>query len=210
MATVEYGPEKAAKQVGVLPKIGWYAYENDRSELNWLRCRENFASAFTSTINGIYFSHPAGDGDKVAHFITRMEDTLMAVSCESFEHTKFSKCNLNFALWIEPSEYWKMCEMRRSLFTILLRCGLKYDSKIDNFEEALYSDQYIAGTKDAIQRFLFGFTRYVKGKEKISGIGKGWYSYFTSLKPEDIRAKLIPPPGVEIESCLVGTGSLWT
>ena len=61
--------------------------------------------------------------------------------------------------------------MKRSLLTILLRCGVKYNRKQDNFEDAVFSCAYTQNTRYAVQRFLDGFTKY-------TGKSNGWYNQF--------------------------------
>ena len=91
-------------------------------------------------------------------------------------------------MWIRPSRWWTVKAMRRSLFTILLRAGSNYNMDLDNFEEALYSNQYSLNTKYAVQRFLAGNTLYV-GKKR------GWYKQFneTIVTPEQIDLLLVEP-----------------
>ena len=205
---MEYGPSKTAKQVSKPPPIGYYSAEKE--ELDWQRCREQFSKNFVAKTNGFFFSYEAEKCDGITSFIYKAEGIVSESSREKIEPSKFSKSNLNFALWVEPSKFWKACEMRRSLFTILLRCGMNYRPADENFEEALYSNGYIKKTKDATHRFFFGFTRYVDKGETISGIGKGWVNSFGQIQPSVIRGRLLPPKGTEEEVCLVGAGSLWT
>jgi hypothetical protein len=61
--------------------------------------------------------------------------------------------------------------MKRSLFTILLRCGQNYHPKIDDFDEALFSDLYTKQTEFALRRFMDGHTKY-------TGQRRGWYNQF--------------------------------
>jgi hypothetical protein len=61
--------------------------------------------------------------------------------------------------------------MKRSLFTILLRCGQNYDFVRGNFEEALNSVSYARNTQYAVKRFLEGNTKY-------TGNMRGWNLQF--------------------------------
>ena len=45
--------------------------------------------------------------------------------------------------------------------TILVRAGMVYDPKSDNYEEALFTEKWAKPTKTAVMRFLYGFTKYV-------------------------------------------------
>ena len=197
---------KVAKQVGQKPPDGHFSVEKD--ELTWQRCREQFASSFIPSTTGFYFSHPENVGETVASFIERTEEVVEFGLNQAIPRSNFSKTNFNFALWVEPSNFWKNCEMRRSLFTIFLRCGLKYDPSANNYDEALNSQEYVKKTKDAIFRFLFGFTEYVNEGVVISGVGKGWVTQFERKTIDQLRGRLVRPSETK-DSCLVGAGLLW-
>jgi hypothetical protein len=164
--------KKTAKQFKKKPGPGQFSLEGD--ELNWEFCRENFSKKFTSNTRGIFFSCAEEQSEFVGEFIEKTEDILIKAALQNINKSKFFKTNLNFAIWIEPSSFWLDCPMKRSLFTILLRCGLSYK---DDYEKALYSIHHSKITKDAIQRFLYGFTEFVQEGEILDGIGKGWASF---------------------------------
>jgi len=86
--------------------------------------------------------------------------------------------------------------MKRSLFTALLRSGMEYTPTKLNFEEALFSHQYLEKTEYAVRRFLKGYTKY-------TGRQTGWYkqfrwgggSYYNPRYPsnKEIRGLLVKP-----------------
>ena len=83
--------------------------------------------------------------------------------------------------------------MRRSLLTILLRAGMLYNKDRDNYEQALFTEPYIVPTKQAVMRFLYGFTKYA-GPSMEPGTNletKGWKMIFSKLKEEEIRRYLV-------------------
>lgn len=83
--------------------------------------------------------------------------------------------------------------MRRSLLTILLRAGMLYDTDKDNYEKALFGEPYIIPTKQAVMRFMYGFTKYA-GPPMETGVNleiKGWKRVFSKLKEEEIRRYLV-------------------
>lgn len=201
---IEFGI-KEAKQTKRPPDVGCFSL--DKEELDWVKCREQFAKTFQKEAKGIYFSHADNEGKRIAFFLSKFEDILIEASSQTFEKSKYSLTNLNFALWIEPSQFWMECTMRRSLLTILLRCGQIYDEEKNNFEEALFSIDYAKNTKTAIQRFLFGYTTYVPTGEIIEGISKGWSNTF-GKKPDDMIRKHLAITG-ESEKIAIGCGSLW-
>ena len=103
------------------------------------------------------------------------------------------------------------CEMRRSLLTLLLRCGIHYIAEEDNFEEALYSNNHAAQTKNAIMRFLFGFTEFKGQLSKTYGFGvtspNGWWTFWQGKSDEYVRQYLVSQE--ESEPIMIGAGTLW-
>lgn len=178
------------------PHPGYYAIE--ANPIKWINCREKFYNSFVPDLKGFFFSHEFGEREEIAAFINKTEEIL------DVEQSSFAKTNRPYALWVEPSVFWKKCEIRRSLFTILLRAGRKYKASSGNYEDALFSQEYIKLTKEAVMRFLFGFTNYVR----LDG-QKGWVSVFMHKKREDVRKRLVSSTKNK-NSSLIGAGSLWT
>lgn len=196
-----------------LPLPGHYSLVNP---FKWWKCREQFAPIFDSKDEfGLFFSHPAGMAEHVAGFISRTEEIISA-SLNTYQTIKssFSLTGRLYALWVEPDMFWKSCFWRSSLFTILLRSGMKYNVDVDNYEEALYSDTYAQETKLAIQRFLFGNVHVKKTRGFItpafgSGVHTldsktGWRDIFYKESLDSVR-KMLP----STSDSIVGIGSVW-
>lgn len=180
--------KKTAKQTNKKPEFGWYAL--DHKELIWDHCREDFSKKINSNTLGFYFS--CKNKNFVSSFIEKTEDILINASLHKINRSKFYSTNLNFVIWIEPSDFWMCCSMKRSLFTMLLRCGLEYNPDLSNYECSLFDSEYSKTTKRAIERFLYGFTEFVDDQEHV-GIGKGWVSFFSNKDPNLIYKKLRMP-----------------
>jgi hypothetical protein len=178
--------EKKAKQVRKRPEYGEYSLELE--ELNWESCRERFSKSFKQTSKGLYFSCSENKRENIRSFIEKTEEILISGALIKMCYSKFYKTNLSFAIRIEPSDFWMNCSMKRSLFTMLLRCGISYDFK--NYEAALFSTQYSKITKNALIRFLYGFTEYNDSNQIFEGLGKGWVSLFSNLDNSSICEKL--------------------
>jgi hypothetical protein len=180
------------------PKPGEFAIEQQEGKaVEWIHCRERFAGLFNSRIEGFYFSHEC-DRMQVVKFIEKTEKIL-----ERPTHCLFQPTQRNYATWVFPSEFWKRCPIHRSLFTLLLRAGQTYNMTSDNYEYTLYAHDYLKQTKEAVMRFLFGFTEFtIQGGWDI-----GWVGTFANKPIEEIRTKLVSPKPVE--STLIGVGSLW-
>ena len=187
----------------IQPSVGQFSLD---IPLNWISCRDRIAALFKDTHPGIFFSHEYDQGERTALFIWKTEEILEQ------EKSKFQKTNRNYALWCEPTKFWLSCGVRRSLFTLLLRQSTRYDPTKDNYEEALFVNDYVtrdyaAQTKNAIHRFLFGFTEY-NNPGGHSLVAPGWTSLFRCADEKQVR-QLLRQPNPEQEKCIIGAGKLW-
>ena len=159
----------------------------DTIPLRFIKCRERFAKHFTSETHGLFFKHPAGKHANIKSFLAKTESIL-----KESVLTEVSTTNLDTVSWIEPSFFWKSCEMRRSLLTVLLRSAIFYDG---DYEKALYSQEFLSFTAKAINRFLLGYTEYhgpslrTEGEIQI----RGWRSIFEGKNADEIEAILTKP-----------------
>jgi hypothetical protein len=201
---VDFGEPKTVTQTLNKPNPGSFAAEG--SNISWVPCREQFANKFNESLEGFYFSHERDKGEDIAAFITKTEEIIE----QSPSH--FAKTNKNFALWIQPSAFWRNCAIRRSLLTILLRSGAHFNHEEDNYEEALYSHEYVRKTKPAIKRFLFGFTEFIRDEVALGNghvFTLGWLATFSSKNDVQIRSQLLRLEEEE-EYCSVDQDSLWS
>lgn len=196
---------KQVKQIRKKPTPGQFSL--DKEELDWDPCRETFAKKLTVFEKGFYFSYGYDQEKNVAAFIEKTEEVLKTAALQNIKNSKFFRTNLNFAIWIEPADFWMECSVKRSLFTLLLRCGLSYD--MINYEKTLFQNQYSTVTKKALQRFFYGFTKFVKQEEIFEGIGKGWTSYFANKNSQIICEKLQQPDYLSNKKFLFGEDVLW-
>lgn len=151
----------------------------------WFYCREIW-HGHLYLLKLFFYSHRNGRGDNVAAFMRKVEDMLHV-----YPRSEFGPTQRKTIMWVRPSVWWTKPTMRRSLFTILLRAGEKYNPALDNFYDALYSDPYTDNTRYAVARFLNGHTIY-KGKRK------GWYNQFYLRSPshEEIDLLLVKQEAV--------------
>lgn len=179
--------------------------------MQWTKCREQFANYWKPEMDAFWFSHDSvPDMPKaVAAFIARCEAIL-----ELGEESQFSLTNRPHVLWVSPAQFWRGCHVRRSLYTVLLRCGRKYNIAVDNFEQALYSEAYASDTKRAIMRFLFGFTQFNGDAfQRLTGmspsVNTGWWTMFKNRNDEHLRNILVVDSAKRLHSP-IGAGRLWT
>lgn len=199
---VNFQPKRMFASQNVDASPGHFAM--DETPLKWENCRERFAKVFTEQTTGFYFKHHGASAD-VAAFILKTENIL-----KEDEQSKFAETNRPSIVWLEPSAFWKACQMRRSLLTVLLRCGMMYECDRDNYEEALFSQEYIVPTKKAVMRFLFGFTKYTGPDISTGGSVqfRGWKSIFEGKAESEVKSMLVWPnetvycPKVDLASSL--------
>ena len=205
----KFGQKKYFK-CPVIPPVGNFALDPNEFPIHWDKCREQFAVKFDEFTPGFYFSHPQDKAFNIAEFIAKFESVL-----EIKDLTSFCLTNKQSVLWIEPSYFWKNCQMKRSLFTLIIRCGFNYSLEKDNFDDALFGDYeetvYIKETKLAVLRFMFGFTQFVGRIQPCFAfttvIKHGWREEFIKSNLAEIRNKLT---NVEkIQENFISKGSIW-
>jgi hypothetical protein len=194
------------------PRTGSFGLENktftnhpaNGNPVQWVYCRETFARrfhTFPQDAKNFYFCCGKKGIDRFSKFISKTEQIISGFSSNCSQST-FEETNLNYAIWINPSNFWKNCQIRMSLFSILLRCGSLYNPEEDNYEEALFSQDYSKRTKPAVMRFLFGFTNF-NGEQQ----NQGWVRTFENKKILELRNSLISD---KKEFLFLGKNSLWT
>ncbi len=190
------------------PAVGSFAVHGEM--IAWVKCREQFAPKFSSNSDGIYFVHKKGQGESVAAFIIQAERVL-GVTYKN--RSTFSKTNKDCVIWVGVSSFWKECELRRSLFTILLRAGMNYSIEENNFSKALFSNLYVKDTELAIKRFFFGFVNFkinmIKTESGFIPVRKGWVTIFKNVGSKDVKKMLVQPNKKSSESNFLAAGTLW-
>ena len=201
---VNFAPIRVVSEIYDRPETGCFSLAGD--PLVWVKCRETFAGTLSDQINGFYFSIDSDKAVPIAGFVSKTEDIL-----DLGIRTVFAQTNRSYVIWMEPSPFWLACEMRRSLFTILLRAGGNYDIANNNYDETLYNDpqKFACITKPAVMRFLFGFTKFVPDDSyKRTNIQhRQWVDVFENKTYDDVRRYLVAEK--PHEDCLVGRNSLW-
>lgn len=150
---------------------GFAAYKSFNKDnyrvINWHYCRDVFNS-YLYNLDIFFYSHETSNGYNISCFMQKIENKLNVFS-------DYGPTQKKTIMWIRPSRWWTINPVKRSLFTLLIRCGENYIVEENNFKEALFSDPYSKGTKYAISRFLSGYTKY-KGNKK------GWFDQFNETK----------------------------
>lgn len=140
----------------------------------WFDCRELWHAEYKGRNDVVLIAHKAGHHKRLRAFISLAEELLGASSSDiAPTQRKTITC-------IVPSDFWWSIPIRRSLFSILLRCGLNYEG---DFDEALLSNSHALETKEAIERFFGGHT-YYNGKQE------GWCDQFRGVHTKRLRRLL--------------------
>ena len=95
--------------------------------------------------------------------------------------------------------------------TVLLRAGILYDLEKDNYEDALFRQEYVIPTKKAVMRFLYGFTNY-KGPEVVCTgtiLVRGWKTIFEGKNEAEVRAWLVASPQMSYTPTVELETALW-
>ena len=184
---IKFKKKRTIMSLNIDVPAGSFAF--DTEPLVFETCREKFGKLWNKDIKGFYMRHQKNEGVNVASFILKTEEVLGRK-----RFTRFAETNRDI-LWIEPSIFWRCCRMRRSLFTILVRCGRHYYLPHIDYEDALFSEPYTTLTRNAVMRFLFGYTKYVGPSLETSNSIEylGWKSFFNGKSNDYLRRVLIWP-----------------
>jgi hypothetical protein len=175
------------------------------NSIEWIKCREKFHRQFHGNVSGFFYSHTEEDnsGRSIAAFVLKTEEIIRL--SQRVEPSQFSRTNMRFAVWIQPSRFWRVCPVRMSFFSLILRAALSYKIEQDNYEAALYSDNLIRETREAIKRFLYGFTQFTGMNNDA-----GWVNIFKPKDVHEICRNLILPQDHRSETYYINGGSaLW-
>ena len=146
----------------------------------WYFCREWFQQD-SQGVTRLLYSHGQRQTEDVARFIRKVENKLKLKNKSRIGPTQRSTIS-----WIKVVPFWTKTSMRRSFFTMMLRCSQNYDWVENNFEEALFSIRYTLETAYAVRRFLKGNVRY-------TGKTTGWHDEFKYRSKEKIDRLLVKP-----------------
>ncbi len=164
---------------------GGYFFTYDPKTLypnNIASCREEFFGSFGKNTKWIGFITPVLNIKLLNKFFTKIENQLKIKKQTVFYHS-----NLKGAVIIEVADFWLENQCRRSLFTLLLRCGAVYFK--NDFDKAINSYNLAKATKNAIHYFLAGNVN-----PTFTDIEGGFYSKFQSLKGNNLARLLRGKP----------------
>jgi hypothetical protein len=211
-----FAGNKSIFVVSDLPEAGRFALDAvPPKQPYWDNCREQFAAKIDNDTAGFFFSHEPGQGESVAGFMAKSEEILDLDKRSDYRHT-----DRDSVIWVEPSRFWMNCYMKRSLLTILLRCGMYYDTDKDNYEEALFGEakyqdrarEYTQATKLAVMRFMFGFTKFICpiGLEIPTGsLHKTlWVEVFKNCSINELKTLLVAEKPTQ-NFGLLGADAIW-
>lgn len=150
------------------------------------KCRELMQTHFDDypQLNVFYFC--AGGpvySQRVIKFITLVE---AAAGVDKDDQVNIELTNDKAVLYVAMSAWWRS-PLRRSLLTVLLRCGRNYvEESGKGFKAALNSVEYTQKTQKAIDLFLSGHTGVKNKSIPKEGFG-GWYAVFSQANFDPSR-----------------------
>lgn len=140
----------------------------------WYACRDQWHREQETGPGLILMAHRPAEAPAIRSFISLAEDLLQV------DRTEFYVTQRKSIMCLYPSPFWLQVPMRSSLFTIMLRAGMRYK---EDFDEALYGNYYGSQTKAALERFFAGHTHY-RGKKR------GWVNQFRDRTPQEVHRLL--------------------
>jgi len=151
----------------------------------WYRCREQF-QAFINTEYSFYMYVellPAKRHIPLACFILKTEIMLGLKNFTTYNRTNFTN-----VVKINMSPFWCKNNIRKTLFTALLRApiggyGETYDLDKDNYFECIDACQYLQHSKSSFYRFMAGYTCLKEDKNQVRG-SSGWAFITSSYGPK--------------------------
>jgi hypothetical protein len=120
-------------------------------------------------------THKNKCGKSIGLFIDKFEDKMKLSKRSIFGPTQREDVT-----WLVVSRWWIRSNVRRSLFTALLRVGQNYKPQRDNFQTVLFANcygkqnYYTRQTKKAVERFMDGYTIL----DRKAGFWYGWWDCF--------------------------------
>lgn len=167
----------------------------------WDTCREQLAKKFTTNSLGFFLSVEKTNVTSVPKFIHFCEKVL-----HQRKFSRFYSTDLENVIFVKPSNFWKKCYMKRSLFSLLCRIGI-YSHTGDHYENYLFgqvdetrkdkidmSYKYARQTNAALTRFFGGYTNYVGEGPNFSEYfpeKHGWVEEFKNKSADYIKSVLL-------------------
>jgi hypothetical protein len=140
----------------------------------WTHCRDEFQDVPDCSIcdNGFWYCHIKNQGHNVCAFIDRIVNKICAT--RHISRTKFFETDYDNILWVVPSEFWISNFIRRSFFSLSLRCGQWYKRSKFDLNKAFNHYEDGRDTDNAIKRFLNGYTFYIGDEPEFNSMGWGY------------------------------------
>lgn len=178
-----YHSSTSEHSFGIIRRGYW---TTSRYMIWWHSCRETFERDLFALVGPYHGNFKFGfvidptmhDQEcRVAHFIRDIELNKLNLN----KLTTFMRVRNKSYVYIRPSSFWTSCQMRFSLFTILLRAGRHYF--FNSIEDALLAEPYSRHTFAAIRLFF-------EGRRNFTGVidhwQTKWVGYFNDLHESQI------------------------
>ena len=157
----------------------------------WEHCRD----AVHHEYHHADFFYCAGNEENAANTIAFVRRIERKLKLKENRKAAFRSTDHPGIIHVSLSKWWST-DLRRSVFTALLRAGKNYNQNKDNWRATLMKSWYFSTTKDAINRFLEGYTRLRFLKEPhdyfmYDPFFEGWVDHFQHMGKEEIKESLV-------------------
>ena len=171
-----------------IPLEAFGILKNRCKRIEWISCRDIFQSIRNSIFEKQGMLFHSVHCDNAVKLIKRIEKHLKIKN-----KSKFKKTNRNNIIHIEISSFWLSSKIRKSFFTLVLRCAEHYFEKISTLE-IMKDNLYGKATKTAIKKFLDGNTHFRYNGSYGYG-SNGWYYFFReyTLRSQGFIKRLVKP-----------------
>lgn len=164
-------------------KEGMFTAFDDNGNISYgYSCREQFAAVFHEGTKAIGFYYAGMDIKAINHFFEEFVDARLEINSVILHLS-----TINNLLVIEVDEFWRKDFIRRSLFTLLLRCAVVFNRNTLN--ESLDAYYLAKDVKEAVNHFLDGNIFLSKTFDKWQ-IGNGFVSEFKGRPNTELRDKM--------------------
>lgn len=146
-------------------------------------CRESFAANFGRDNEFLAFKNNNLNIEKLNEFFSRIDSKLQLE-----KQTILYPTNHANSVLIEVPRFWVQSEMRRSLFTLLVRLGAAYYR--DSLKTAIKDYRLANDTFGAIERFFDGYHNPAGDALAMRG-AVGWYHTFNRKTKEQLEKLMV-------------------
>lgn len=166
-------------------KEGTFLLFNDLGSISFNHnCRDVLLTRMNeeTRVLGFFSSSPPIDINSINHFFEEFIEQKLGIK----ESVIFHLSNIPDLIVVEIGQFWRENIVRRSLFSLFLRCAALY--KLNTLDESIQNYPTARTAKNAINYFLEG--NIIPLFDKWSPYKNGFVTEFADDTPKDLEKKL--------------------